>query len=92
VADGELADRALPGEVPVDRAARPAHELLQLREQGHLAQHVLGVAAAGDAPEERTQAERVTAGVAPAAVPALGVAVGGTEAEGHVTHASTVDA
>ena len=64
VAGGELADRALPGEVPVHRAARPAHHLLQLGEQRHLAQQVLRGAAAGDAAEQGAETERVARGVA----------------------------
>ena len=94
MAGGELADRALLGEVPVDRAAGPVHQPLQLGEQRHLAQDVLGGAAAGHAAEQRTQAERVAAGrVAPAALAAVGIAVAGeAEAERDVTHASTVDA
>jgi hypothetical protein len=92
VPDGELADRALAGEVPVDRAARPAHQLLQLGEQRHLAQEVLGRATAGHPAEEGTETEGITRGVTPAAgLPALGVTVGQPEAERHVTHASTVD-
>ena len=52
-----------------------------------------GRAAGADAAEQGTEAERVAGGVAALSlVPALGIAVGEPEAEGHVTHASTVDA
>ena len=91
---GEL-HRDTTGEVPVDRAARPVHELLQLGEQRHLPHQVLRGAAGADAAEERPEAERVPGRAARAAgalVPALRVAVGVAEAERHVTHGSTVDA
>ena len=88
----QLADRALAGEVPVDRSAGPAHQLLQLGEQRHLAEQVLGDAAAGDGAEEGAEAEGVTGGVAAAGLPALGITVGRPEAERQITHASTVDA
>ena len=89
--DRELADRALPGEVPVDRAAGPVHQLLQLREQRHLAEHVLGGSAAGDAAEQGAEAERVGRVRLVPVLAALGITVGQPETEGHVTHASTVD-
>ena len=68
VPGGELADRALPGEVPVHRAAGPAHQLLQLGEQRHLAQQVLrATPPPRDAAEQRAEAERVArAGCRPA--------------------------
>jgi hypothetical protein len=95
VARGQLADRTLPGEVPVHRAAGPAHQFLQLGEQRHLAQQVLRGPAAGDAAEEGAEAEGVARGIAAlTGLAALGVAVGVglAEAERHVTHASTVTA
>jgi hypothetical protein len=98
VARGQLADRALPGEVPVHRAARPAHQLLQLREQRHLAQQLGGITAArahaaADRPEQRAQAEGIVRIAALTALaPLLGVAVGEPEAEGKIAHGPTVDA
>ena len=87
----QLADRTLAGEVPVDRSAGPAHQLLELGEQRHLAQEVIGVAASADGAEEGAEAEGITGGVA-AGLPALGITVGRPEAERQITHASTVDA
>jgi hypothetical protein len=92
VAGGELADGALAGEVPVDRAAGPAHQLLQLGEQRHLPQQVLRGAAAraeARAAEEGAEPERVAgvaAGVAAGFAAALRIAIGQPEAEGDVAH------
>ena len=88
VAGGELADRALPGQVPVHRAAGPAHQLLQLGEQRHLAEQVLGGAAAGDAAEQRAEAERVAGRVA--ARPGPGARDRGREARSRTARHSCV--
>jgi hypothetical protein len=97
VARGQLADRTLPGEVPVHRAAGPVHQLLQLGEQRHLAEQVLR--GAGAAAEQRAEAEgvrtrglRTARGIPALRVVALVVAIGEPEAERQVAHATTVDA